>query len=133
MKYDALNGRREILVPAAMLVPAGQSKPLAIEDYRFSDDLSQLLVFTNSKRVWRQNTRGDFWLLDRSSRELRKLGGEAAASSLMFAKLNPVDRQVAWVKDRNVYLEDLRSAAPRVSTTRSSRTRCSSARPMPWA
>ena len=116
VKYDALNGRREILVPTAMLVPAGQSKPLAVEEYRFSDDLSQLLVFTNSKRVWRQNTRGDFWLLDRSSRELRKLGGEAAASSLMFAKLNPVDRQVAWVKDRNVYLEDLRSLAPRVLT-----------------
>lgn len=116
VRYDALTGRKDVLVPAAMLVPAGQSKPLAIEDFRFSDDLSQVLIFTNSKRVWRHNTRGDFWLLDRSSRELRKLGGDAAASSLMFAKLNPVDRQAAWVKDRNIYLEDLRSVAPRVLT-----------------
>ncbi|MFM9963309.1 MAG: DPP IV N-terminal domain-containing protein, partial [Planctomycetaceae bacterium] len=116
VRYDALTGRKDVLVSAAMLVPAGQSKPLAVEDYRFSDDLSQVLVFTNSKRVWRHNTRGDFWLLDRSSRELRKLGGDAAASTLMFAKLNPVDRQAAWVKDRNIYLEDLRSTSPRVLT-----------------
>ena len=28
----------------------------------------------NTKRVWRRNTRGDYWLLDRSARQLRKNG-----------------------------------------------------------
>lgn len=121
VKHDPFSGRKEILVPAAMLIPSGQSKPLAVEDYRFSPDLSQVLIFTNSKRVWRHNTRGDFWLLDRSSRELRKLGGDAPASSLMFAKLNPVDRQVAWVKNGDVYLEDLRSTAPKALTSKPSK------------
>lgn len=121
VRYDAISGKRDVLVPASMLIPAGQSKPLSVEDYRFSNDLSQVLIFTNSKRVWRHNTRGDFWLLDRSSRELRKLGGDSAASSLMFAKLNPVDRQVAWVKNGDVYLEDLRSTAPKALTSKPSK------------
>lgn len=119
VRYDALTGKKDVLVPAAMLIPAGQSRPLGIEDYRFSNDLSQVLIFTNSKRVWRHNTRGDFWLLDRSSRELRKLGGDAPASSLMFAKLNPVDRQVAWVKQGDIFLEDLRSTTPKALTSKS--------------
>ena len=57
----------------------GESAPLAVDDYTLSDDRSRLLIFTNSKRVWRQNTRGDYWVLDRTSRELRKLGGDAPA------------------------------------------------------
>ncbi len=118
VRYDALSGKKDVLVPASMLIPAGQSKPLNVEDYRFSNDLSQVLIFTNSKRVWRHNTRGDFWLLDRSSRELRKLGGDAPASSLMFAKLNPVDRQVAWVKQGDIFLEDLRSTTPKALTSK---------------
>ncbi len=118
VRYDALTGKKDVLVPAAMLIPAGQSKPLGIEDYRFSNDLSQVLIFTNSKRVWRHNTRGDFWLLDRSSRELRKLGGDSPASSLMFAKLNPVDRQVAWVKQGDIFLEDLRNTKPMALTSK---------------
>lgn len=68
--YDPRTGNREILVPAADLIPPGESSPLKIDGYAFSEDRSLLLVYTNSKRVWRQNTRGDYWLLDRSSREL---------------------------------------------------------------
>ena len=50
---------------------------------------SRLLVFTNSKRVWRTNSRGDYWVLDRAARELRKLGGDAPPASLMHAKFVP--------------------------------------------
>ncbi len=107
--HDPKTGKREILVPAAHLIPPGESAPLKIEDYSFSKDRSLLLIYTNSKRVWRRNTRGDYWVLDRSSRELRKLGGEAAPSTLMFAKLSPTGRHAAYVRENNIYIEDLRS------------------------
>ena len=94
-------------VSAESLVPPGEDRPLTIDGYAWSADRSLLLIYTNSKRVWRQNTRGDYWVLDRSSRQLRKLGGDAAASSLMFAKLSPTGRHVAYVRDRNIYVEDL--------------------------
>ena len=50
VSYETASGRREVLVPASRLVPAGASKPLAIEDYAWSAGRSRLLVFTNSKK-----------------------------------------------------------------------------------
>jgi dipeptidyl-peptidase-4 len=49
-----------------------------------------LLVMTNSRRVWRQNTRGDFWTYDLASGRLRKLGPGFEPSTLMFAKLSTI-------------------------------------------
>ena len=65
------------MVAASELIPAGETTPLKVDDYSWSQDLNLLLIYTNSKRVWRDNTRGDYWLLDRGSRQLRKLGGDA--------------------------------------------------------
>lgn len=105
--HDVSSGQAKVLVTAARLVPPGESGPLAIEDYAFSADDSLVLIFTNSKRVWRANTRGDYWLLDRASHELRKLGGDGEPATLMFAKLSPTARHVAYVRENNLYVEDL--------------------------
>ncbi|MHC4399186.1 MAG: S9 family peptidase [Planctomycetota bacterium] len=109
VRHDAETGRREIVVPAAHLIPPGESKPLEIDGYAFSKDRSLLLVYTSSKRVWRQKTRGDYWVLDRAGRQLRKLGGDARPSTLMFAKISPTGRHAAYVRESNIYVEDLRS------------------------
>ena len=107
VRHDVQSGEAKVLVSAARLVPPGESAPLAIDDYAFSDDQSLVLIYTNSKRVWRANTRGDYWILDRASHELRKLGGDAPPASLMFAKLSPTARHVAYVRENNLYVEDL--------------------------
>jgi dipeptidyl-peptidase-4 len=107
IQYDPTTGHREILVPTAHLIPSGEAVPLHVDDYALSPDRSRLLIFTNSKRVWRQNSRGDYWVLDRATRELRKLGGDAPASSLMYAKLAPVGSRVAFVRGNNLCVEDL--------------------------
>ncbi|NOX55489.1 MAG: S9 family peptidase [Planctomycetes bacterium] len=107
--YDPASGRREVLVSASLLIPPGQNSPLTIDGYAFSKDRSFVLIYTNSKRVWRKNTRGDYWVLDRSSRQLWKLGGDQAKpSTLMFAKFSPDSRFVAYVRERSLYVEDLR-------------------------
>jgi dipeptidyl-peptidase-4 len=106
--YDVETGGRTVLVPATRLIPAGDTVPLTVESYSWSDDERQLLVFTNSKPVWRQNTRGDFWVLDLGSWKLRKLGGpRAPESTLMFAKFSPDGRRVGYVREHNLYVEDL--------------------------
>ncbi len=107
VSHDPASGEKRVLVSAAELIPPRESAPLAVEDYAFSPDRSRLLVFTNSKRVWRTNSRGDYWVLDRAARELRKLGGNAAPSSLMHAKFAPGGSQVAYVRENNIYVEDL--------------------------
>ncbi|MGZ7046289.1 MAG: S9 family peptidase, partial [Candidatus Aminicenantales bacterium] len=62
--YEAESGKRRVLVAAARLIPAGASEPLPVEDYAWSPDGKVLIIFTHSKRVWRQNTKGDFWTYD---------------------------------------------------------------------
>jgi len=107
--WDPASGERTVLVPASQLTPDPESSPLSIDSYQISPDRSLVLIYTNSRRVWRQNTRGDYWVLDRSARTLHKLGGDAPPSTLMFAQLSPTGRHAAYVRENNLYLEDLRS------------------------
>jgi dipeptidyl-peptidase 4 len=109
VRYGTADGQRSVLVSASQLVPAGAMTPLEIDDYSWSSDMSRLLVYTNSQPVWRQRTRGDYWVLDRHSGALRKLGGDAAESTLMFAKFSPDGTKAAYVRANNLYLEDLTS------------------------
>ena len=118
VRYDPATGRREVMVSAAQLVPAGEKAPLEIDDYQWSADGAKLLVFTNTARVWRLNTRGDYWVLDRNTGRLAKLGGkDAEPSTLMFAKLSPDATRAAFVCRENLYVEDLATGEVRALTT----------------
>jgi dipeptidyl-peptidase-4 len=112
VRYDAASGSREVVVSASELVPEGAGEPLAVEEFQVSDDGRHVLVFTNTRKVWRVNTRGDYWLLDRESGALRRLGQEFEEASLMYAKLSPDGSRVAYVHANDLYAEDV--AAPHV-------------------
>ena len=105
VRYDAKSGARTILVSAAQLTPKGRPGPLDIDDYAWSRDSRRLLVFTNTRKVWRQNTRGDYWVLDPGSGALRQLGGGAPKTSLMFAKFSPDGSRAGYVRGNNLYVE----------------------------
>ena len=109
VKNITATGEQEMLVRAEWLVPSGQETPISIEDYAWSKDQSKVLIYTNSRKVWRLNTRGDYWLLDIHTKDLKKLGGPARPSTLMFAKLSPSGDRVAYVREHNIYVESLES------------------------
>jgi dipeptidyl-peptidase-4 len=109
VRHDAKTGTRTVLVSTNQLTPAGAKAPLTINDYHWSKDGKLLLIFTNSQRVWRQHTRGDYWVLDRVTNQLRKLGGDAKSSSLMFAKFSPDGTRAGYVREHNIYVEDLKT------------------------
>jgi len=109
IRYEALSGDRQVLVSAAMLSLEGRGV-LAIEDYAFSPDGRRLLVFTDSQRVWRRNTRGEYYVLPLAGgAEPRRLGGDLPESTLMFAKFSPDSSKVAYVAQNDIYVEDLGS------------------------
>ena len=120
VRHDALTGVKQTLVTASDLSPTFNSSPITIDAYAFSADQSRVLIYTNSKRVWRQNTRGDYFVLDRSSHELTQLGGDASPSSLMFAKFSPSGAQVAYVLENDLYLEHVATHRITRLTTRES-------------
>ncbi len=110
IKYDTTTGMKlEVLITAGQLTPEGAREPLQIEDLSWSKDNRCVLIFTNAKRVWRTNSRGDYWFLDRISGKLKKLGGDALEASLMYAKFSPDATKVAYVKQNDVWVEDLAS------------------------
>ncbi|MEW6126364.1 MAG: S9 family peptidase [Acidobacteriota bacterium] len=107
VRYDTATGGRAILVAAEKLIPAGQNAPLAIHNYIWSPSGKLLMIYTNSQKVWRLNTRGDYWVLDLNTGKLSKLGGDAKPATLMFAKFSPDNTRVAYVRENNLYVENL--------------------------
>jgi len=121
-RFNARTGARDVVVPSTSLTPNGASAPLEVEDYFWSPDHKRLLIFTASERVWRENTRGDYWVLDLASHQLRKLGGDAPKSALMFAKFSPDGGRVAYVRQNDLYVEDVTGSAITRLTRDGSRT-----------
>ena len=112
---DARSGDETIKLTAQQLTPDGHEKPLSISSYAWSDDWRYLVAFTNTTRVWRQNTRGNYWLWDRDAptANWRRLGSSFPAQSLMFATLSPDASVVAYVVNQDgchgLYTEDVRT------------------------
>ena len=109
VRYDAITGAKTTLVSAKQLTPTGRKSPLSIADYAWSQDNTKVLIFTNTARVWRYNTRGDYWVLDKRTGKLQQVGKGLEARTLMFAKFNPSSTSVAYVSKNNIYAEDLSS------------------------
>lgn len=106
-RVDAASGKKDLLVRGADLVPPGASKPIRIESYQFSADGSRLLIFTNSERVWRQNTKGTFYVWDFAAQRLIPVS--ATPGYQQFAKFSPDGRLVGFVRTNNIYVTDLAS------------------------
>ncbi|MCK4990689.1 MAG: DPP IV N-terminal domain-containing protein, partial [Bacteroidales bacterium] len=111
VRYNAKSGEREVLVGADQLVPAQGTDPLAVRDYQWSADNNKLLLFTNTQRVWRYHTRGDYWVLDLPSGDLHQVGVSLPSSSLMFAKFSPDGSRVGYVSEHNIFVELLGNGA----------------------
>lgn len=110
------NSKKAILTKP-QLVPSGTSTPIVPSSFYLSGDESKILVYTNTKKVWRYETRGDYWVFDRQNNSLKQIGRDRPSSSLMFAKLSPDGSKAAYVSGSNIYTEDLTSGAVKQLTT----------------
>lgn len=115
--YDAKTGAREVLISASSLIPKGEDKPITIKNYSWSEDNSKLLLFTNTCRVWRYHTRGDYWVLDLKSNSLTQIASDLEPTWLMFAKFSPDAQKVGFVYKQNVYVQYLESGKLEQLTT----------------
>jgi dipeptidyl-peptidase-4 len=122
VKTDPASGKKEIIVRADNLIAPGALKPLSMESYYWSPDGSKLVIFTNGKKVWRYNTKGDYWIYDLAGKTLTQLGKNLPASSLMFAKVSPDGKKAAYVSQHNIYVEDLVTGKIEQLTTNGSAT-----------
>lgn len=105
VKYDLKATTRTVIVQESDLQTDG--KALSIQAFYFSSDGAHVLIYTNSVKVWRLETRGDYWTLNLQTKALRQLGKQLPPSSLMFAKFSPDGQRVAYVSSNNLYVEDV--------------------------
>ncbi len=107
IRYDAKTGKRDVLVSAKSLVPSGKEEPINISNYAWSEDNDKLLIFTNTRKVWRYHTRGDYWVLDLKSGNLTQIAPSMEPAYLMFAKFSPDGEKVGFVYKNNIYTQTL--------------------------
>jgi dipeptidyl-peptidase-4 len=107
VRYDSKTQKRTLFVAADALKENGNS--LDIQSFSLSPDGSKVLIFTNSSRVWRSNTKGDYWVYDFATKKIKQLGKDFESSSLMFAKFSDDNKFVAYVHKFNIYKEDFKT------------------------
>jgi dipeptidyl-peptidase-4 len=117
IKYQLPDFTQTKVIETSQLTPKGSQKPLDIKGFEFSQNEKLVLIYTNSKKVWRRETRGDYWLYNRTTNELHQIGKGKPESSLMFAKLSPDNNSVAYVSKHNLYVEDIASGKTTPLTT----------------
>lgn len=122
VSYRAKDNAREVLIPASLFVDKATGKSVPVRSISWSADNRKVLVYTNTQRVWRYDTRGDYWVLDLSDKSFRQIGKDRPESSLMFAKFSPDASKVAYVSENNIYVEDLASQSVKQLTTDGSET-----------
>ena len=80
---NLLDNSKLVVINKKQLTPVGSDIPLSVRNFFFSNDESKLLIYTNSKKVWRYDTKGDYWLLNLNDQSLKQLGKGKPASSLL--------------------------------------------------
>lgn len=127
IRYIPKTGEKEILISASQLIPEGLTTPLDISGFSWSSDGTQALIYTNTKRVWRRNTQGDYWILTQKDGKLHQVGKDFPASSLMFAKFSPDGKHIAYVqktgeKIHNLFVEPATGGKAKALTSDGSKT-----------
>jgi dipeptidyl-peptidase 4 len=117
VQYSLPSNEKKVIVTKQQLTPAGTGSPITVNLFNFSEDGKKVLLYTNATRVWRINTRGNYWVLDLATNELKKLGKGRPDASLMFAKFSPDGTKAAYVSEYNVFVEDLAGNTVKQLTT----------------
>ena len=117
---DPLTDEQTTLLSASQMVPEGKTKSLKVSGHQWANDRELALIYTNTRKVWRHHSRGDYWLLNRTNGSLRQVGKQHPESSLMFAKFSPNGEMIAYVSQGDVFVESIASGETKQLTQKSS-------------
>jgi dipeptidyl-peptidase 4 len=110
------NGEAKTIVKGSLLKKAN-GESIKVKDFAISPDASKVLIYTNAQKVWRLETRGDYYILDLKTQKLTQLGQGKPEASLMFAKFSPDSQKVAYVSKNNIFSEDIKTGKITALTT----------------
>ncbi len=106
VSYNLETDARARLIDGTKLDASDVGRLIRIENYAYSEDGTKALLYTDSERVWRQNTKGYYYVYDLKKETLTPIADRDKGFQ-MFAKFNPAADKVAFVRDRNLFVVDL--------------------------
>jgi dipeptidyl-peptidase-4 len=114
VKYDVTTGQ-----PVATLVDGSQLKtadgqPLLFSAYSLSADENQVLLTTESEQIYRRSSKANFYLYNLQTKELKPLNKNGKVG---YATFSPDGNRIAYVRDNNLYYQDLASGQETAVTT----------------
>jgi dipeptidyl-peptidase 4 len=118
-RYDTATGKRTVLMSSQQLTPPQSGAALQFSQYSSTESGKQMLFATNPRGVMIRKTAYDYWALDQSDAAhplWHKLAADAAGG-VLYAKLSPDGRRAAYVRDNNVYVEDIHTGAVKQLTS----------------
>lgn len=117
IEINALKNAEETILVSKENLKSKNQPYLDIARFAFSNDKQKLLLNTNTQKVWRYDTRGDYWLYNLATKTLIQIGANMPKESLMFAKLSADGSQVAFVSGNNIYVQNLENNLTKALTT----------------
>ena len=76
-----------------------------INNYTFSDDEKQLLLSTETEKIYRYSSKSVYYIYNIFTDKLKKLTDD----KVMYATFSPNGEKVAYVFDNNLYIKNIRS------------------------
>lgn len=76
-----------------------------IIDYEFSSDESKILLTTDMENIYRHSFKADYFIYDTKSKTIKKLSDNGKQQ---LAEFSPDASKVAFVRDNNIYVVDLK-------------------------
>ncbi len=116
VSYNLESGTQSTLIDGAALYAADVGRLIRIENYQYSNAGDKVLIYTDSERVWRLNTKGYYYVYDQNAETLTPIADREAGFQ-MFAKFSPDGQHVAFVRDRNLFLVNLDTMEETALTT----------------
>ena len=84
-----------------------------ISDYNFNSNESRILICTNLKAIYRRSFTADYYLYDIRNKDIKPL---SEGGRQRLATFSPDGNKVAFVRDNNLFIHDLRFGSERQIT-----------------
>lgn len=85
-----------------------------INDYEFNAHESRILLCTNKKSIYRHSFTADYYIFDFKNKEIKPLSD---GGSQRLATFSPDGYRIAFVRDNNLFIHDLRFGSERQITS----------------
>ncbi len=103
--YDYVTGNYTgTIVTAKKLIPAGDTVPIAMSSFEFSDDETRILFATDEEPIYRRSSKAEYYIYDIRTEKLVPLSKKGKQR---LATFSPDGSKVAFVRDNNLFIQEL--------------------------